>query len=186
MGFDNDENGTSFLTTHKIGYEDRDKYAIGKSTCHSFLFLSPINHQEIQVEGDTIDSSKKLKAGESLKVPIIYQFRMTDYSSPDNTDDDNMGSIFGDPELSEGSRTVKNAKFANIIGIDIWTDRNELKPKQYDIVVYSTYNSTVETNTNRTKTSSTQTLINVGNEIVAKLDALAKDSKTVSQTTRSK
>ena len=186
LGFDNDENGTSFLTTHKIGYEDRDRYAIGKSTCNSFLFLSPINHQEVQVEGDTIDSSKKLKAGESLKVPIIYQFRMTDYSSPDNTDDDNMGSIFGDPELSEGSRTVKNAKFANIIGIDIWTDRNALKPKQYDIVVYSTYNSTVETNTNRTKTSSTQTLINVGNEIVAKLDALAKDSKTVSQTTRGK
>ena len=184
LDFDTDANGTSFLTTHKIGYEDRDRYAKGPKTCNSYLFLSPINHQEIQVDGDTIDSNKKLKAGESLKVPIIYQFRMTDYSSPDNAEDETMGSIFGDPGLSEGSRTVKNTKFANIIGIDIWTDRNALKPKQYDIIVYSTYNSTVETNTNRTKTSSTQTLISVGNEIVSKLDALAKDSKTVSSTTR--
>ena len=186
LDFDRDANGTSFLTTHKIGYEERDKYAIGPKTCNSYLFLSPINHQEIQVEGDTIDSSKKLKAGESLKVPIIYQFRMTDYTSPENETlaADNVGSIFGDPGLSEGSRAVKNTKFANIIGIDIWTDRNALKPKQYDIIVYSTYNSTVETNTNRTKTSSTQTLISVGNEIASSLAALAKDSKTVSSTTR--
>ena len=184
--FDNDANGKSFMTTHKIGYEERDKYAIGTATCNSFLFLSPINHQEIQVDGDTLDSSKKLKSGESLKVPLIYQYRMTDYTNSlsDEENVENRGSIFGNPDLSEGSKAVKEAKFANIIGIDIWTDRNALKPKQYDIVVYSTYNSTIETNTNRTKTSSTQTLINVGNEIVNKLDALAKDSKTVSSTTR--
>ena len=35
---------------------------------------------------------------------------------------------------------VKNAKFANIIGIDIWLNTLSDTPKQYDIVVYSTYN----------------------------------------------
>ena len=117
-----------------------------------------------------MESSKKLKSGETLKVPIIYQFRMTDYD----------GKIFG-KYSSENNSDVKNAKFANIIGIDIWTDRNAIKPKQYDIVVYSTYGSIIETNTNRTKTSSTQTLINVGNEIVQKLDDLARDSRTTSR-----
>lgn len=181
MTFDGD--GSSFVTTHKIGYEERDRYAVGPNTCNSYLFLSPINHSEIQVDGDTMESSKKLKAGESLKVPIIYQFRMTDYST--NADDDkNMrGNIFGNPYLDEGSKVVKTTKFANIIGIDIWTDRNAIKPKQYDIIVYSTYGSSVETNTNRTKTSSRQTLINVGNDIVNRLDKLTRDSKTISSTT---
>ena len=74
---------------------------------------------------------------------------------------------------------VKNTKYANIIGIDIWTDRNALKPKQYDIIVYSTYGSTLDTNTNRTKTSSTQTLLNNLNNIASRLEDMKFDNKTV-------
>ena len=171
------DGNVSFLTTHKIGYEERDRYAIGENTCNSFLFLSPVNHGEIQVDGDAINSSKSLKAGESLKVPIIYQFRMTDYD----------GKIFGnDKNLKETNAVVKDTKYANIIGIDIWTDRNALKPKQYDIIIYSTYGGTVETNTNRTSTSSTQTLISVGGEIVNKLDRLSKDNRTLSSNGRAR
>lgn len=173
LSFDSDP---TFVTTHKIGYEDRDRYAKGQTTCNSFLFLSPVNHSEIQVDGDTLESSKKLKAGETLRVPLIYQYRMTDYNS---NEDDKVGLIFG-KYSSENNIEVSKTKYANIIGIDIWTDRNAVKPKQYDIVIYSTYGSTIETNTNRTKTSSKQTLINVGNEIVNKLDKLSKDSKTIS------
>ena len=164
---------TTYYTTHKIGYEDRDRYAINddyKETCNSYLFLSPVSHSEIQVDGDTSDSSKKLNGNETLKVPIIYQFRWTDYKK--------TGNILGKYEVPEISQ-VKNARFANIIGIDIWTDRNAIKPKQYDIIVYSTYDSIVETNTNRTKTSTKQTLVNIGGDIVNKLDKLTKDSKTL-------
>lgn len=171
--FDNDGD-SSFQTTHKIGYEDRDRYSIGENTCNSYLFLSPVNHSEIQVEGDTSNSTKSVKSGESLRVPIIYQFRMTDYA----------GNIFGKvkddgkAELIESSAEVKNAKFANIIGIDIWTGANDLKPKQYDIIVYSTYGSVVDTNTSKTKTS-TQTLTSTGINIVNKLDRLVNDNKTL-------
>lgn len=172
---ENDENynGTTYITTHKIGYEDRDKLAIGKDSCNSYLFLSPVNHSEIQVNGDTLDSTKSLKGNESLRVPIIYQFRMTDA----------RGYIFGQ-ELIKGDETkaiVKNTKYANIIGIDIWTDRSALKPKQYDIVVYSTYGSTLETNTNRTKTSSTQTLVSNVNNIATRIRDLKIDNKTVTR-----
>lgn len=171
--FDNDGD-SSFQTTHKIGYEDRDRYSIGENTCNSYLFLSPVNHSEIQVEGDTSNSTKSVKSGESLRVPIIYQFRMTDYA----------GNIFGKVKddgkavLIESSAEVKNAKFANIIGIDIWTGANDLKPKQYDIIVYSTYGSVVDTNTSKTKTS-TQTLTSTGINIVNKLDRLVNDNKTL-------
>lgn len=165
MDFDDDDNGTSFVTTHKIGYEERDKRAKGEDTCTSFLFLSPINHKDIQVDGDALDSSKKIKSGDSLRVPIIYQFRMTDAK----------GYIFGDKTLKKSSKIVKNTKFANIIGIDIWTNKNALKPKQYDIIVYSTYDAVVDTNTNKTKTSSTQSLVNIGKDIVMKLDKLKSE-----------
>ena len=165
MDFDNDDNGTSFLTTHKIGYEERDKAAKGENSCTSYLFLSPINHSDIQVDGDALDSSKKIKAGESLRVPIIYQFRMTDA----------LGNIFGIKKLKSTSKIVKNTKFANIIGIDIWTNKNALKPKQYDIIVYSTYDAVVDTNANKTKTSSTQSLVNIGKDIVMKLDKLKSE-----------
>lgn len=174
LTFDNtDDNGTTYITTHKIGYEDRDKLAIGKDSCNSYLFLSPVNHSEIQVDGDTLDSTKSIKGNESLRVPIIYQFRMTDA----------RGYIFGQ-ELIKGDETkaiVKNTKYANIIGIDIWTDRNALKPKQYDIIVYSTYGSTLDTNINKTKTSSTQTLVSNVNNIATRIRDLKVDNKTVTK-----
>ena len=169
----NDDNGTTYITTHKIGYEDRDKLATGPNSCNSYLFLSPVNHSEIQVDGDTLDSTKSLKGNESLRVPIIYQFRMTDAN----------GDIFGDKNIGddETKAIVKNTKYANIIGIDIWTDRNALKPKQYDIIVYSTYGSTLDTNTNRAKTSSTQTLVSTVNNIATRIRDLKVDNKTVTR-----
>ena len=124
-----------------------------------------MNHTEIQVDGDTLGSTKKVSNGEHLTVPIIYQFRMTDYKN----------YIFGDPSLDSTSLIVKNTKFANIIGIDIWTEANAIKPKQYDIVVYSTYDAIVDTNTNKMKTS-TQSLVNASTEIATKLGQAIKKS----------
>jgi hypothetical protein len=120
----------SFVTTHKIGYEENDRYRIGSSSCDSYLFLSPLNHSEIQVNGDTNRSHALIKSNESLRVPIIYQYRMEDYK----------GSILGNSKYKSTDVIVKNTKFANIIGVDIWLNTLSDTPKQYDIVVYSTYN----------------------------------------------
>jgi hypothetical protein len=120
----------SFVTTHKIGYEESDRYRIGKSSCDSYLFLSPLNHSEIQVNGDTNRSHIAIKSNESLRVPIVYQYRMEDY----------RGNIFGNTGYKSTDAIVKNTKYANIIGIDIWLNTLSDTPKQYDIVVYSTYN----------------------------------------------
>jgi hypothetical protein len=121
----------SYITTHKIGYEDCDRYRTGSISCDSYLFLSPTNHSEIQVNGDTNRSHTLIKSNESLKVPIIYQYRMEDYN----------GNIFGNSGYRSTDTIVKNTKYANIIGVDIWLNTMSDTPKQYDIVVYSTYNS---------------------------------------------
>jgi hypothetical protein len=127
----------SFVTTHKIGYEDSDRYRNGPYSCDSYLFMSPLNHSSIQVDGDTNRSSKLIKSNESIQVPIIYQYRMEDYD----------GKIFGVKNLKSSDETVKNAKYANIIGIDIWLNTFIDTPKQYDIVVYSTYSKDNSTST---------------------------------------
>ena len=127
----------SYVTTHKIGYEEIDRYRIGTSSCDSYLFLSPLNHSEIQVNGDSNKSYASIGPKESLKAPIIYQYRMEDYN----------GSIFGNDEYRATDAIVKNTKYANIIGIDIWTNDFYDTPKQYDIVVYSTYNKDISRTT---------------------------------------
>ena len=127
----------SYVTTHKIGYEENDSRRTGPSSCDSYLFLSPLNHSAIQVNGDTNQSNILIKTNESLKVPIIYQYRMEDYN----------GYIFGNKGYRTTDAIVKNTKYANIIGIDIWLNTLSDTPKQYDIVVYSTYNKDNSTST---------------------------------------
>lgn len=127
----------SYVTTHKIGYEDIDTYRKGPGSCNSYLFLSPLNHNDIQVNGDTNKSNVLVKYNESIRVPIIYQYRMEDYD----------GKIFGMTNYRSSDAIVKNTKYANIIGIDIWLNTLSDTPKQYDIVVYSTYNRDVLTST---------------------------------------
>lgn len=129
----------SYVTTHKIGYEESDRYRNGEISCDSFLFLSPLNHSEIQVNGDSNKSNVMIKSNESLKIPIIYQYRMEDYS----------GNIFGVKGYRSTDAIVKNTKYANIIGIDIWLNTLSDTPKQYDIVVYSTYNKDTSISTGK-------------------------------------
>ena len=47
----------SYITTHKIGYEESDRFRVGVDSCDSFLFLSPLTHSDIQVNGDSNKSN---------------------------------------------------------------------------------------------------------------------------------
>ena len=53
--------------------------------------------------------------------------------------EDYNSNIIGNKEYRSSDTIVKNTKYANIIGIDIWLNTFSDTPKQYDIVVYSTY-----------------------------------------------
>ena len=54
--------------------------------------------------------------------------------------EDYEGNIFGNTGFKSTDTIVNNTKYANIIGVDIWLNTLSDTPKQYDIVVYSTYN----------------------------------------------
>lgn len=162
--------GNVFLTTHKIGFEEKDRYALGEGGCDSFLFLSPTNHNSIQVDGDNAKSSVKVSKTQSIKVPLIYQYRMTDYN----------GYIFGNVDKKPYDSDVKNTKFANIIGIDIWSDTLSDIPKQYDIVIYSTYSGQTNTDTGNVKTS-TQQIIDALNNITINNTTLLEQAQRTSK-----
>lgn len=162
------EDDGSYLTTHKIGYEDKDKYSNGENTCNSYLFLSPINHSDIQVDGDTQESKKFVDSEKAIRVPIMYQYRMTDYD----------GNIFGNPDYDSTSEEVKKAKYANIIGLDIWTTNDWGKPSQFDIVVYSTYGNTTQVDISNTN-NSTQLLLDEMKHISINASNLMKVSQTL-------
>jgi hypothetical protein len=77
--------------------------------------------------------------------------------------EDYKGNIFGEEGYKSTDVIVNDTKYANIIGIDIWLNTLSDTPKQYDIVVYSTYNkdNTRATGSVINKTQGNITQINV-------------------------
>ena len=167
-----DSTDGQYYTTHKIGYSSEDQFlgnatgsnVVGFNTCGSYLFLSPTTHEDIQVEGDSINSYKEIPNMDTkIIVPIIYQSRMTSYPTDNLTVTEESqdyvvpaysgqkeesikyeGHILGNKTYSTFSSEVLKATYANIIGIDIWLSNSVLK--QYDIIVYSKYVKDTSTN----------------------------------------
>lgn len=160
--FGTDDDDKSYLTTHKIGYEeDVDRYFIGKNTCNSYLFMSPNSHADLQQDYRDVGELT------SLTVPLLFQYRMEDYK----------GRILGDETILSTSDTARNLVQANIIGIDIWT--GDEKPKQYDIVVYANYqNNSVIRTTDVTSININKALNDASNSL-AKISATRISSSSV-------
>ena len=133
----NNSNNTVFRIgmTHKIGYLPEDQYLIGDGTCTSYLFLNPQGHADIQVEGDSRNSSKVLTGGSQISIPLTFQYRMTDYWG---TGENGTGRILGKSDLTTATKTQLNSIYlANRVGIDIWNKKDN--PTSFDIEIYATY-----------------------------------------------
>ena len=123
---------------HKIGYEPNDQYLIGPDTCTSYLYLNPQNHNYIQVDGDSRNSSRVVSGGGMISIPLTFQYRMTDYFGEGS---EGTGYIMGDPSISVVSKTnLNNIYLANRVGIDIWLGKGE--PVSFDLEIYATYGET--------------------------------------------
>jgi hypothetical protein len=98
------------------------------------LFLSADNHENIQVDGDSIQSYELIQFGQqnSVNIPLVFQYRMTDYFGV--TSGSGLGNIAGD---STGN-TV-NLTYAKRIGIDIYPNNGDVV--QFDIEVSANYRS---------------------------------------------
>ena len=126
--------GVDYGRNTKNSFDTFDQYLLGKPSCGSYLFLSTEDHVNIQVDGDATTSFKPVQFGSSsaLTVPLVFQYRMTDYFGDGSGVLGGLGNVGGD---TTGATT--NITYAKRVGFDVYP--NNLDVFQYDIEVFSKY-----------------------------------------------
>ena len=81
-------------------------------TCGSYLFLSPSSYIDVLVDGTDYRSIREVEFGEAnqIVIPIVYQFRMTDFYGVGTNGTGRIGGLTPQP---------KNLVYTKKIGIDI-------------------------------------------------------------------
>ena len=130
------DNGKGYNRNTKTSFENFDQYLLGEQTCGSYLFMSSDDHQNIQVNGDSIQSQRVIQFGQqnSINIPLVFQYRMTDYFGTGSGSAGGLGNVAGD---STGA--TLNVTYAKKIGFDIFPNNTDVY--QYDIEVFSKYRS---------------------------------------------
>jgi len=132
----NVNSGAGYSRNVKTAFETFDQYTLGKESCGSYLFISSDDHSNIQVDGDSIQSATIVGFGQqnSINIPMVFQYRMTDYFGTGSGNSGGFGNIAGD---STGS--TANVTYAKRIGFDIFPDNQDVY--QYDVEVFAKYRS---------------------------------------------
>ena len=127
---------TNFSRNVKNSFDTFDQYLIGKKSCGSYLFVASDDHEFIQVSGDAVNSVKSIGFGSqnSINIPIVFQYRMTDYFGSGSGADGGIGNIAGD---SAGATT--NVTYIKRIGIDIYPNGEDVV--QFDLEFFAKYRS---------------------------------------------
>ncbi len=118
----------------KMGFYENDRYLIGKNTCGNYLYIAPSIYDDIIVDGTDYLAKRTLESGSShrIEIPIIYQFRMTDFFGDGY---DGIGHIAG----ISNTQVVKNVSYAKKIGIDLYV--KDTSVFSFDIRISSKYKS---------------------------------------------
>jgi hypothetical protein len=124
----------------KYGFIDNDKYLIGANTCGSYLFLGPVTYNQLLVNGVDARANRTLETGSNnaIVIPVIFQYRMTDYFGPAITSSSTSGGdgIIGG--YNPGSTIPpKNLTYVRQIGIDLY--QQDKQTFSFDIQVSATY-----------------------------------------------
>jgi hypothetical protein len=124
----------SYSRNAKTSFEANDQYLLGKPSCGSYLFIASDDHVNIQVDGDATTSFKPIQFGSTnaLTVPLVFQYRMTDYWGSGSGAQGGLGNIGGDT-----TGAITNLTYAKRIGFDIYP--NSVSVYQYDIEVFAKY-----------------------------------------------
>lgn len=128
-------NGYQFLPD-KVGFTDDDRFLIGDLTCGSYLYLAPSTFDQLLIDGTNAIADKLVEKGteNALVIPIIYQFRMTDYYGAGSA---GTGIVGGYNPLTTPPTDIKYVKH---LGLDIYR-RNETT-FSFDINVTASYKRT--------------------------------------------
>jgi hypothetical protein len=114
----------------KLGFYANDRYLIGSDTCGSYLYLAPAGYADLLVDGTDYRATRNIEFGEAnqIVIPIIYQFRMTDF----------FGSgINGTGRIGGYAVQPKNLVYTKKIGIDINVKEETLF--SFDVQITSKY-----------------------------------------------
>ena len=129
-----DPNFVNFSRNAKNSFEGFDQFTLGKKSCGSYLFISADQHENIQVDGDSIQSKELVQFGQqnSLNIPLVFQYRMTDYFG--TVSSTGLGNVSGDT-----SGATVNLTYSKKIGFDIYPNNSDVY--QFDIEVFAKYRS---------------------------------------------
>lgn len=132
----NVSNLSTYSRNVKSSFNSFDQFMLGKKSVGSYLFVGVEDHDKIQVSGDSIQSVRNIQFGNanSINIPIIFQFRMTDYFGSGSGVDGGLGNIGGD---TTGSTT--NLTYSKKIGIDIYPNGKNVV--QFDLEFFAKYRS---------------------------------------------
>ena len=129
----------------KTSFESYDQYLLGKYSCGSYLFMSTDEHESIQVNGDSVQSNKIVQFGSqnSINIPIVFQYRMTDYYGVGTGVQIKKGIVFtggGSGNIAgDITGSITNLTYTKKIGIDIFPNAEDVH--QYDIEIFAKYKS---------------------------------------------
>ena len=128
--------GIGYERNVKTSFETTDQYLLGKESCGSYLFMSSDDHENLQVNGDATQSVKTVSFGQnnSLNIPLVFQYRMTDYFGTGGGASGGIGNIAGD-----ATGATVNVTYAKRIGFDIFPNGRDVV--QFDIEVFAKYRS---------------------------------------------
>lgn len=114
----------------KLGFYTNDRYLIGTDTCGSYLYMAPSSYADLLVDGTDYRAIRNIEFGEEnqITIPIVYQFRMTDFYGIGDSGTGRIGGYSVQP---------KNLVYTKKIGIDIVVKDDSLF--SFDLQVSSKY-----------------------------------------------
>lgn len=142
----------------KFGFREEDRYLIGDRTTGMYLYMNPRKPEDIRVKGSDSLASYELAPGEKKVVPIVVEYRMTDFLDEGDTYRDNNRQVTLSSNRSNLAPTKKqflgvvggysstnlsrkniNIEYEKTIGIDIYTRNNPTF--SFDVKVNAIYGS---------------------------------------------
>lgn len=113
------------------GYDQLDRFLVGQNTVGAALYVSLNDFASYQVQGVDSSSAKEIYSGDqdSIIIPIIFQYRMTDA----------LGNVNGLNSLNANS----NFEYSKIIGFDLFVNN---KIFAFDVEVYAQYRPSTTAN----------------------------------------
>ena len=127
----------------KFGFVSNDRYLIGSNTVGSYLYVGPAQFNQLLVQGVDAKAYKQLDPGEenAIIVPIVFQYRMTDYFGPwisssiTSAAAGGLGILGGYDPTRVG--TLNNLTYTKKLGIDLYQQDEPVF--SFDVQVSATY-----------------------------------------------